>query len=256
MPHHFSGILSIGYRLSRSLRKPSSHLPRLSALLLHPRPPISAQQGTVSNILWHPLGDRGDTPPVTGGDLPPSLAATLSPGPLGITAGPNPEISYPASPPSSPTTPSPTLGHGKRQKKAPSVLKDYVCHTAQVLPPPASSTPTNCSNSPKYPLANFVSCKSFFLVHTQFLDAVSFGSEPRSYKAASHNPKWHAAMRAEIDALEENGSWTIKDLPPGKKPISSKWVYKNKLNSDGSIERYKAQVVVRGDTQVEGLDYT
>ncbi|KAK3039383.1 hypothetical protein RJ639_027632 [Escallonia herrerae] len=72
-----------------------------------------------------PSGDRGDTPPVIGGDLPPSLAATPSPGLWGITAGPDPEISSSASPPSSPTALSPTLGHGKRQKKVPFVLKDY-----------------------------------------------------------------------------------------------------------------------------------
>ncbi|KAK3014590.1 hypothetical protein RJ639_009823 [Escallonia herrerae] len=72
-----------------------------------------------------PSDDRGDTPPVTGGDPPPSPAATPSPGPSGITAGPDPEISSSASPPSSPTAPSPTLSRGKRQKKVPSVLKDY-----------------------------------------------------------------------------------------------------------------------------------
>ncbi|KAK3040145.1 hypothetical protein RJ639_027871 [Escallonia herrerae] len=72
-----------------------------------------------------PSGDRGDTPPVTGGDPPPSPAATRSPGLSGITAGPDPEISSSASPTSSPTAPSPTLGRGKRQNKAPSVLKDY-----------------------------------------------------------------------------------------------------------------------------------
>ncbi|KAK2989169.1 hypothetical protein RJ640_014132 [Escallonia rubra] len=72
-----------------------------------------------------PLVIGGDTPPATGGDPPPSPADTLSPGLSGITAGPDPEISSPASPPSSPTAPSPTLGIGKRQKKAPSVLKDY-----------------------------------------------------------------------------------------------------------------------------------
>ncbi|KAK3037888.1 hypothetical protein RJ639_032118 [Escallonia herrerae] len=78
-----------------------------------------------------PSGDRGDTPPVTGGDPPPSPAATPSPGLSGITAGPDPEISSSASPPSSPTALSPTLGRGKRQKKVPSVLKDYshVDHT-------------------------------------------------------------------------------------------------------------------------------
>ncbi|KAK3023487.1 hypothetical protein RJ639_045074 [Escallonia herrerae] len=72
-----------------------------------------------------PSGDIGDTPPVTGGDPPPSPAATPSPGLSGITAGPDPEISSSASPPSSPTAPSPTLGLEKRQKKVPSVLKDY-----------------------------------------------------------------------------------------------------------------------------------
>ncbi|KAK3042502.1 hypothetical protein RJ639_000226 [Escallonia herrerae] len=77
----------------------------------------------------HPMASPpvigGDTPPVTGGDPPPSPAATPSSGLSGITVGPDPEISSLASPPSSPTAPSPTLGRGKRQKKVPSVLKDY-----------------------------------------------------------------------------------------------------------------------------------
>lgn len=63
-------------------------------------------------------------------------------------------------------------------------------------------------------------------------------------------------MQEEITALEQTGTWTIKDLPRRKKPVSSKWVFRIKYHSDGSIERYKACVVVRGDTQVEGLDYT
>ncbi|KAK2978460.1 hypothetical protein RJ640_003214 [Escallonia rubra] len=104
-----------------------------------------------------PSSDRGDIPPGTWGDPSPSPAPTPSPGLSVITTGPDPEISSPTSPPSSPSTTSPTLSHGKRQKKAHFVLKDYVCHTAQVLPPPASSTPTKSSSGPRYPLANFVS---------------------------------------------------------------------------------------------------
>ncbi|XP_074321443.1 putative mitochondrial protein AtMg00820 [Silene latifolia] len=62
-------------------------------------------------------------------------------------------------------------------------------------------------------------------------------------------------MKLELDALEKNQTWTLEDLPPNKKAIGSKWVYKIKYNADGSIERYKARLVVMGNRQVEGVDY-
>ncbi|PKI50616.1 hypothetical protein CRG98_029003 [Punica granatum] len=62
-------------------------------------------------------------------------------------------------------------------------------------------------------------------------------------------------MTEEIKALESNGTWTIEHLPPGKRPIDCKWVYKIKRRADGSIERYKARLVAKGFTQVEGVDF-
>ena len=44
-------------------------------------------------------------------------------------------------------------------------------------------------------------------------------------------------------------------LPPGKVPIGCKWIYKVKLKADGSMERYKACLVAKGFTQIEGIDF-
>ena len=62
-------------------------------------------------------------------------------------------------------------------------------------------------------------------------------------------------MAAEIRALEAKKTWIITYLPSGKKPTSCKWVYCVKYNSDGSIQRYKARLVIRGDQQIECYDF-
>ncbi|PKI72844.1 hypothetical protein CRG98_006769 [Punica granatum] len=62
-------------------------------------------------------------------------------------------------------------------------------------------------------------------------------------------------MSGEIRALEDNGTWTIQSLPPEKKPIRCKWVFKIKRWADGTVERYKAQIVAKGFTQVEGVNF-
>ena len=62
-------------------------------------------------------------------------------------------------------------------------------------------------------------------------------------------------MAKQIEARKLNQTWNVEDLPQEKKPINCKWVYRVKYNSDGSIERYKARLVIRGDEQIEGFDY-
>jgi len=62
-------------------------------------------------------------------------------------------------------------------------------------------------------------------------------------------------MSKEIEALLANNTWELVDLPPVKKAISNKWVYKVKLKSDGTLERLKARLVIRGFTQQYAVDY-
>jgi len=62
-------------------------------------------------------------------------------------------------------------------------------------------------------------------------------------------------MTQELQALEANHTWHLNTLPPGKKALSSKWVYRTKYKDDGSVERYKARLVIRGFEQVKDKDY-
>ena len=62
-------------------------------------------------------------------------------------------------------------------------------------------------------------------------------------------------MQSELEALESKQTWELVDLPAGKHPIGSKWVYKIKYKVDGSTERFKARLVAKGYTQQEGFDY-
>ncbi|XP_017696471.2 uncharacterized mitochondrial protein AtMg00820-like [Phoenix dactylifera] len=62
-------------------------------------------------------------------------------------------------------------------------------------------------------------------------------------------------MRLEIQALEENKTWSLTELPVRKSAVGCKWVYKVKHHGDGSIERFKARLAAKGYTQMEGLDY-
>lgn len=155
---------------------------------------------------------------------------------------------------SSPTTTS-TGALGQRDRRPPSYLKDYVCHSARTVHP-ISVPPISVSSGTRYPIANFVTYDKFSFDHRKFLAAVSTNLEPRSYKEAAKDECWRVAMKREIDALHSNNTWDIVDLPPGRTPIGCKWVYKTKYNSDGSLERHKARLVVLGNHQKEGEDFS
>eukprot|EP00253_Pinus_taeda_P004154 PITA_04154 len=62
-------------------------------------------------------------------------------------------------------------------------------------------------------------------------------------------------MQKEYDALIKNGPWKLLDPPFGTKPISYKWVCKNKYKADSSLEKHKVRLVEKGFAQKEGINY-
>ena len=70
-----------------------------------------------------------------------------------------------------------------------------------------------------------------------------------------HADKWKEALDLETQTQLERGTWELTELPPGKKPVGVKWVFKIKTNADGSLDKFKARLVAKGFTQIEGEDF-
>ena len=88
--------------------------------------------------------------------------------------------------------------------------------------------------------------------------SASLPDEPLTFAEALTRPdaeKWRLAALEELAAHQSKGTWTLVPRPAGSKVISSKWVFKVKHNADGSIDRYKAQLVAKGYNQQPGFDY-
>ena len=80
-----------------------------------------------------------------------------------------------------------------------------------------------------------------------------FQEVPNSYREAMNSEdceKWLAASQAEFDRLTEMGVWKLVDRPNDRKTVKCTWTYVLKANG-----RYKARLVTKGYTQVQGIDY-
>ncbi|GJZ82990.1 putative ribonuclease H-like domain-containing protein, partial [Tanacetum coccineum] len=91
-------------------------------------------------------------------------------------------------------------------------------------------------------------------------DFVSFmvENEPMSYLesvTSSEGHQWKEAIKSEIDSILQNHTWELVDLSPGCKPLGYKWIFKMKMKANGTIDKYKARLVIKGFRQRKGLDY-
>ena len=78
---------------------------------------------------------------------------------------------------------------------------------------------------------------------------------PKTIEEALLKKEWKNTVEEEMKALEKNGTWEVVSKPRDVIPVGSKWVFIVKYKLDGSIERYKAQLVAQGFTQTYEIDY-
>ncbi|CAI7798216.1 unnamed protein product [Closterium sp. NIES-53] len=73
--------------------------------------------------------------------------------------------------------------------------------------------------------------------------------EPKTLAEALSGPddeKWKQSVKEEYDSLLENETWELCELPPGKKAIYSKLIFRHKYGPDGELTRYKSRLVAKG----------
>jgi len=146
----------------------------------------------------------------------------------------------------SPTTHALVVRRSTRTSKVPVHLNDYV----------HSLKPTSHSLNALFSLHQHIAPDSLNHHSQNIVESICHDNEPSSYGEAAINPAWQKAMTQEFNALHANHTWDLVPLPPHKQAIGCKWVYKVKHKADGSIERFKIRLVVKGYTQQLGIDYT
>ncbi len=80
-------------------------------------------------------------------------------------------------------------------------------------------------------------------------------TEPYSFEEAMQQPIWVDAMVEEYDSIVWNNVWDGVPRPENMLVVSSRWIYKVKQATDGSVAKHKARFFSRGFSQVEGIDY-
>ena len=137
----------------------------------------------------------------------------------------------------------PSVSHSIRNKKQSSHLQDYFCSNV------------SSSSSTSYPMENYISYYALSESFLSFINTTTKSKDPQKYSEAMLDQLWRDTMKEEINSQERTKTWSVCTLPPDKKPIGCKWLYKTNYHADGTEERKKGRLVGKGYTKEEGVDY-
>nr|GEZ35137.1 retrotransposon protein, putative, Ty1-copia subclass [Tanacetum cinerariifolium] len=88
-------------------------------------------------------------------------------------------------------------------------------------------------------------------VINKILALLNVEDEPKTYKEAitsRNSTVWKEVINDEMDSLVFNNT-------PGSKAIGCRWVFRIKYHIDGSIQTFKARLVIQGFSQRQRVDY-
>jgi len=67
--------------------------------------------------------------------------------------------------------------------------------------------------------------------------------------------QWRSAVDKELSNLITRKTWVFDTLPPGRKALGHKWVFKTKRDDQSQVTKRKARLSVKGCAQKYGIDY-
>nr|GEZ15154.1 putative ribonuclease H-like domain-containing protein [Tanacetum cinerariifolium] len=79
--------------------------------------------------------------------------------------------------------------------------------------------------------------------------------EPNTVKEALTGPAWIESMQEELHQFIRLDLWELVPSPDGIKPLTLKWLFKNKHDEENTVIRNKSRLVVRGYRQEEGINF-
>lgn len=73
-----------------------------------------------------------------------------------------------------------------------------------------------------YPISDVLGYSNLSPKYQAYIAKMLVDCEPSNFKEAVKDRRWIKAMQSEIQALEDNCTWTVVDLPRGKRAIGCK----------------------------------
>uniref|UniRef100_A0A251TI83 Putative reverse transcriptase, RNA-dependent DNA polymerase n=1 Tax=Helianthus annuus TaxID=4232 RepID=A0A251TI83_HELAN len=176
--------------------------------------------------------------------------------PPGFSFIPSPPIQTPAPTHRSTVTPFP-ITYSRRPKPPPPIIPPPTTSTA-MAPPPITTAPPSAQNPLAPPVTNLhpmtTRSKARSSTTSIHFTPTTLSPIPKTYAKAFADTNWLSAMKTEFSALQDNDTWELVPRPTDRPVIRCMWLFRHKFRSDGSLERYKARLVVNGNSQTVGID--